>query len=289
MITCKLMGGLGNQLFQIFTVISLALKNSIPFYFLNENELIAGKDSTIRYTYWNTFLSMLKPFLRNNILPNPIINKEQSFEFNKNIYDLKMNQTNNHLLFGYFQSHMYFDKYKSQICKLIKLEQKRLEVLTKLEETYDFQNTISIHFRVGDYAKLQHIHPVLPKEYYESALNYLINLDFINKQTNKKTILYFYEEQDKIQIEEIIEYLKSKFVSYFEFKSVNILLEDWEQLLLMGCCKYNIIANSTFSWWGAYLNRNLEQIVLYPSIWFGPTINNNTCDLFPCWWHKIEW
>jgi len=163
MITCKLMGGLGNQLFQIFTVISLALKNSIPFYFLNENELIADKDATIRYTYWNTFLSSLNLFLRNNILPSSIINKEQSFEFNKNIYDLQINQTNNYLLFGYFQSHMYFNKYKSQICKLIKLEQKRLEVLTKLEETYDFQNTISIHFRVGDYAKLQHIHPVLPR------------------------------------------------------------------------------------------------------------------------------
>ena len=69
MITCKICGGLGNQLFQIFTTISYAIQNSIPFFFLNNYQLGNGENgSTIRYTYWTTFLSSLKPFLKNLIV-----------------------------------------------------------------------------------------------------------------------------------------------------------------------------------------------------------------------------
>ena len=66
MISSKLCGGLGNQLFQIFTTISYAIENSKPFFFLNNFQLGNGSNgATIRYTYWNTFLSALYPFLRN--------------------------------------------------------------------------------------------------------------------------------------------------------------------------------------------------------------------------------
>ena len=66
MISCKLCGGLGNQLFQIFTTIAYALKYTKPFFFLNNHQLGNGSNgSTIRYTYWETFLTALKPFLKN--------------------------------------------------------------------------------------------------------------------------------------------------------------------------------------------------------------------------------
>ena len=61
-------------------------------------------------------------------------------------------------------------------------------------------------------------------------------------------------------------------------------IEDWEQMLLMSLCQHNIIANSSFSWWGAYFNNN-EKIVCYPSIWNGST--NEIDDLFPKNWNKI--
>jgi len=65
MISCRLCGGLGNQLFQIFTIIAYSLTYSKPFFFLNNNQLGNGSNgSTIRYTYWDTLLSSLKPFLR---------------------------------------------------------------------------------------------------------------------------------------------------------------------------------------------------------------------------------
>ena len=81
--SCRLQGGLGNQLFQIFTTISYAIENSKPFFFLNNFQLGNGSNgSTIRYTYWNTFLSALYPFLRNiNEIPQFTYITENDFKY----------------------------------------------------------------------------------------------------------------------------------------------------------------------------------------------------------------
>jgi hypothetical protein len=67
-VVLRLKGGLGNQLFQIFTTIAYALEYNLPFVFLNQFQLNSGNDgATIRYSYWNTFLQSLRPFLRDNL------------------------------------------------------------------------------------------------------------------------------------------------------------------------------------------------------------------------------
>ena len=88
-------------------------------------------------------------------------------------------------------------------------------------------------------------------------------------------------------VSKIVMHLVSKFPQY-TFTRASNLLADWEQLLLMGCCSHNIIANSSFSWWGAFFNSNKEKIVCYPSVWFGATVGHNTSDLCPPSWAKIE-
>ena len=125
MISCKLCGGLGNQLFQIFTTIAYALKYEKSFFFLNNAQLGTGSNGvTIRYTYWETFLSSLSPFLKNmNEIPQLIFIKEKGFNY-KELPEHFENSCGT-LLVGYFQSPKYFDNYKESICKMINLDLKK--------------------------------------------------------------------------------------------------------------------------------------------------------------------
>jgi hypothetical protein len=126
------------------------------------------------------------------------------------------------------------------------------------------------------------MHPVLEIEYYIKSINFL--KDKINELENNNYILIFGEFNDKEKIEEYIKTIKNKFPN-LEILICDYNIEDYEQMLLMSLCQHNIIANSSFSWWGAYFNNNSEKIVCYPSIWNGST--NETQDLFPKNWNKI--
>ena len=80
--------------------------------------------------------------------------------------------------------------------------------------------------------------------------------------------MYFGEKQDKTHNENIINILRETYPQ-LEFIKVSNNYTDWQQMLIMSLCTHNIIANSSFSWWGAYFNTNSNKIVIFPSIWFG--------------------
>ena len=281
MLTCNLMGGLGNQIFQIFTTISYAIRTKNQFKFLNIDTL-GGGSTTVRYTFWNSFFHKLKPFLIDNI-PQPIhVIREKEYTFNElPIYEMLGKNT---MIYGYFQSYKYFINEFLMICRIINLKKMKDILLTKLNLTDNyFNNFISIHFRIGDYKKIQNYHPIMTKEYYYRALNYI----YSKLPNTNFSIMYFCEEDDLDDVNEIIGYLQTKF-SNFEFIRGEKSLDDWEQLLLMSCCNHNIIANSSFSWWGAFFNDWPDKIVCYPSIWFGTSSPHNTKDLCPPNWVKIN-
>ena len=273
MITAKLLGGLGNQLFQIFTVISYGLKNNqIPRFLYSTHT--AGMST--RTTYWDSILSNLNYMLVEK-LPEVKYIKERSFTY----ADLdSIGQNGSYLLQGYFQSYKYFDKYHSSICRLLKLENQKQMVRNNTR--YELDNSISIHFRIGDYKDIQDKHPILPLTYYANALQYILD----NTKHQKLNVLYFCEEKDKHEVYKIVDVLKSMFTNVV-FQHVTELTEDWQQMLVMSCCSHNIIANSTFSWWGAYFNINNGHIVCYPNKWFGPALAHDTKDLFPKNWIQI--
>jgi hypothetical protein len=287
MITCKLCGGLGNQLFQIFTTISYAFKYSKPFFFLNNYQLGDGSNgSTIRYTYWDTFLISLKPFLKNkNQIPKLTIISEKDFVFQ----EIQKREGNyGILLVGYFQRPKYYNNYKEFICKLLKIDLKKMLVKNKVKINFDKIHSISMHFRFGDYKFYPNLYTLLPEEYYKNALNIIVNQIKTCEIENKKEkmVLYFCENDSILEVEEIINNLKIHF-SEVIFIRADFGLEDWEQMLLMSLCEHNIIANSTFSWWGAYLNSNVEKMICYPEEWFSPKANKDASDLFLEDWIKI--
>jgi hypothetical protein len=291
MITCYLMGGLGNQLFQIFCTIAYSIKYKNPFWFSNKKQLgELGQGITVRYTYWETFLKNLKPFIKNLDYTSDMKTiREKGFEYNA--FEETYICDENILLFGYFQSYKYFECYKEQIYKMIKLEQSK-EIVRNLYleniSNIQFLETISLHFRIGDYKLYPDTHPILNIDYYRNALQYILDND---KNNSSKNVLYFFEQKDILEVTEKIDVLKENFTNYnINFIPIdnNIGLEDWQEMLLMSLCKHNIIANSSFSWWGAYLNESNEKIVCYPEVWFGTKMKDkNVSDLFPNNWVKI--
>jgi len=261
------MGGLGNQLFQIFATISYAISNKQKFVFLNTDML--GR----RHTYWTTFLKSLAIFTTTKGLNSPNMLRENGFAYSA----LPKPVSQDTIIYGYFQSEKYFKENYQMIKRLIKVEDQRVALREKLGiETW--HNTVSLHFRLGDYKGLQDKHPVLKPDYYLAALKRL--------SLSSPTIYYFCEKEDNMVIEKVIRWLSSEFLDA-RFIKADDRLADWEQMLFMSLCENNIIANSSFSWWGAYFNTNPEKKVIYPSTWFGPMLAmNDTRDLVPEEWIK---
>ncbi len=280
MITCNLMGGLGNQIFQIFATISYAMKSHNWFKFTNAKSLGNG-NVTIRSTYWDTFFVRLKHFTTNQF-PNMHIIREKDFTFNElPVFDMV---NNNVMIVGYFQSYKYFEDNYDTIYRMIGMDLMKETLITKLNCDMEYlNNTISMHFRIGDYKTIQHIHPVLKSDYYyKSLLHIQSKVPHVHY-----CIMYFCEDVDVEDVHSVISQLSKQFPKYTFIRGEN-KLEDWEQMLLMSCCHHNIIANSSFSWWGAYFNQTEDKIVCYPSVWFGPSLNHNTKDLCPPEWTKIN-
>ena len=271
MIYIEIMGGLGNQLFQIFCGIAYSLENKVPFKInANKNDLVSPVDNvSIRPTYWYNFLSNLSKFTYQQHLIIPTYN-EPTFIYNK---IPSINED--------FKLRGYYSQF-TNICKMINLDTQKKEIYEKYNHYFNNKKVICIHFRIGDYIKNQATHPILNSDYYIKSINCLNSQlqNFFNYE-----ILYFGEQADNTIIHSFIREINIIFKNKYTIIDYNI--PDWEQLLIMSLCEHNIIANSTFSWWGAYFNNNVNKIVCYPSLWFGKNCNNNVKDLFPDSWNNI--
>ena len=285
-LSCKLMGGLGNQLFQIFATISLALTTKKIFLFPYSDTLTTG---ITRRTYWYTLLDRLfnnttwsRPEVDNpRIFSLPQI-EEKGFEYDEMVAIRANLEKNPACLHGYFQSYKYFEKHYHTIIELIGLRAKQEDIRSKTTLLSCVGNTtISLHFRLGDYLEKQSHHPIMSIKYYMGALTHII--DQLGSDTFR--VIYFGEKDDESTIKICIQILTKKF-PHLEFVNAD-LEEDWEQMLLMSVCSHNVIANSSFSWWGAYFNRNPDKIVCYPARWFGPALHHDTKDLCPPSWRRI--
>jgi hypothetical protein len=220
-----------------------------------------------------------------------IVWNEQGFPFKELPQDILSYNNLTIIVRGYFQSYKYFQENYDIICRMLNIHEKRLDILEEVVDRFHsmhfLEKSISMHFRLGDYKNIPDYHPIMPVEYYKNALQYIKSkLDYT------PNVLYFCEDDDVESVNETIQLLKNEFPT-IEFERGTNALDDWQQMLLMSCCNHNIIANSSFSWWGAYMNSYSDKVVCYPALWFGQTMHEHhgfkdTQDLFPEKWIKIH-
>ena len=174
-VSIKPMGGLGNQLFQIFTTISYGLENTCDIIFPYTEQLHTG---TVRNTYWNSFLIGLRnmttynPLCKNtneSLMSMPAYN-ERMFEYKK----IPKPKGPKMLLHGYYQSYKYFDKHWNTIKTMIQLEKQQTAIKNEYTELFSDKETVSMHFRLGDYVNIQDCHPIMPFNYYYNARKRLV-------------------------------------------------------------------------------------------------------------------
>ena len=277
MIITKIMGGLGNQMFEYAIARSMAQRNNdifkldISYYSKPKQELrtyelnLFNIDETIATEQEYNKLRRRKGFLFNiTKAVNALMNRQSFYRkekedalFDEEVYNLK----GNIYLDGYWQNEKYFKEIREQLIEDFTpksdISEKAQGYLKDIENT----NSVSLHIRRGDYISdltANNFHGVTNIEYYNRAV------DYVNDQVSEPVYYIFSDD---------IAWCKNN----FDFLENKIFVDDTssaiDDLELMKRCKHNIIANSSFSWWAAWLNENSNKIVITPKVWFSAKID----------------
>lgn len=258
MISVLLQGGLGNQLFQISTALALSYRINTDCIISTSTHFLPLQGRKC-FNYSSNIFSKIK-FTEDYLFYNNLLCYEEStYSFRK------IPEKDNLLLKGYFQSEKYFSDFSEKIKEIFSENEGVKNYIDSKYNNFDFLDYTSLHVRRGDYLKNQDMHPVCSLEYYQTALK---NIDY-----NK--LMIFSDD-----LEWCMKNLSFK-------NSVFVRDEDYIELYLMSRCRNNIIANSSFSWWSAWLNKNKDKKIIAPNIWIGKSGPQDTQDLIPETWLKI--
>ena len=282
-IRIKLTGGLGNQMFQFAIGFAIAKKNdvrlSLDLNYINRRQLFNGFELEKVFNIYSKVSFLNKTLSFQSINFKEILNKidvtfynfkEPHFHYTSKILDIPKHS----YLDGYWQSELYFKDCSKEIKKIFSFSDKLDEQNQLISNDIDQSNSISIHIRRGDFLlKRNDNHYMNLKEYYLKAIN----------ESSKffKNPKYFIFTDDP-------SWVTDNFVldhSYF-IVAVNQGAKSFYDMHLMSLCKSNIIANSSFSWWGAWLNDNKDKIIYAPKDWFKDK-SISTDDLIPNSWNII--
>lgn len=181
-------------------------------------------------------------------------------------------------LSGYWQSERYFsNEYANLIRNQFTFKTPLSGINSEIADKIASCNSVSLHIRRGDYVSnsaTNDRHGTCPVTYYENAMSY------IEKNVDSPTYFVFSDD---------INWVKQslKFQNPYYFVSHNVGLESYNDMRLMSFCKHNIIANSSFSWWGAWLNTNTGRQVIAPNVWMkGMSIDIDS--RIPSAWIKLD-
>jgi hypothetical protein len=253
-------GRLGNTCFQIAATVTYALDNNKFFGF--------------NWSYSDSFQSF--PKINSGNIFN--IYKEPNFHYNK-IPFIEGNVE----LQGFFQSEKYFEKHSEVIKSLFTFNKDIKEKCYKILEPLIKQNQkiVSIHMRFGDYVNNPFYAQLSETDYYRLAINEI----YLESDIHDIPPLFLVFSDDRVRAEAaMFKLAEDKNCLLANYMVINNTSEI-EDLCLMTLCDKNIIANSSFSWFGAYLSGNKH--IISPSSWFGSSVNLDTKDLIPSSWKKI--
>ncbi len=295
MIVSNLTIGLGNQLFQYARGFSLSRERGVPFAVDVYSPIGCGeRHFEIQAFFEISAAPAQRQQLRSQCLffrlPAPVQrrlrwNKRMMNVFRRHILtepgfahcpDPAPLRSNLYLL-GYWQSPRYFATAEADLRNEFKFKRPLSSEGSRLREKIEQSNSVSLHVRRGDYLSkgANELHGVCELDYYGSAISYL--------QSHLGTCEFFVFSDD-------IEWARQnlKFPSKAHFVSHTTGSTADEDLRLMSLCKHSVIANSTFSWWGAWLNANKERIVIAPKLWFrDEKMNAEARSLYPDYWVQL--
>jgi len=287
MIIGQIIGGLGNQMFQyafykyleyskhgelkldlsLFKNYSLHNGYELERVF-NIDEKIAVRDEIERFkSNYPLFFKIENKLLNKNIIFGTKHFKENKFYINEKIFDQIIKDF---YVEGYFQTYKYIQKLDNNLFEFqTKLNIKELEL---------FQGEIvSIHIRGGDYVTSKKDNNlfgnICTTEYYKKAIKY------IKQNVENPEFITF--TNDKKYAENILQGESFKIIDW------NTGENSFRDMFLMSQCKHNIIANSSFSWWGAWLNKNSSKIVIAPDKWFND-YKINQKNIIPTNWIRMS-
>lgn len=291
MIISKLKGGLGNQLFQYAIGRRFAidgqtdLKIDIGFFDHQSNatqrdfklqafridasiateqdkEAVLGRSffQPVKRRLWKMGIDI---FHWNYLRETTYGYHSEVFKFKGSVY-----------LDGYWQCPLYFESIRTQLLQEISIKNnlQTNDFIQKVEEMKD-KNSIAVHIRRGDYVTnpiVNHQFGVCPIDYFKRAIHFF-RQEVLNAE--------FYVFSDDI------EWCKANFKAENDIQFVSGFA-DYEDLALISSCKHQIISNSTFSWWGAWLNQNFSKIVIAPKVWYIDS-NLDTSLLIPAEWKRL--
>ena len=280
MIIVKLMGGLGNQLFQYAfgrrtaLVNNTELKLDISLYGQNipgttprhysladfaTIQNIASSQETATFT--ESFLDKIKTISKKKYI------RQEDFEFKPDFLTIGPSA----YLEGYWQSEKYFKDIETTVRQEIRLRSPLSDRARDLAEKIKNTRSVSIHFRRGDYAsdrKTNVLHGICSPDYYQKAIKY------IAQRVQEPEFFVFSDD---------IPWVKENFNCNYPVTFVEGTAREQEDLMLMSACQHNIVANSSFSWWGAWLNTHTDKTVIAPEQWFKDP-NIKVDDLIPKSW-----
>ena len=283
MIIVKVTGGLGNQMFQYALYKSLKIKGNdvrldqTSYYNVKKEHNGYELEKVFDIHPNNAKQSEIDKFDENNINilrrikrkllgDTKFIYDTNEYVFNENLYKLK-----NSYLNGYWQSINYFKDIESELREDFtfknELDIKNLEILNEIENS----NSVSVHIRRGDYMSPQNFKiygNIATEEYYKESIR------IIEEKIENPTFFVF--SNDMEWVKENIKINSKAF--YIDINSGD---DSYKDMQLMSNCKHNIIANSSFSWWGAWLNNNKNKIVIAPQKWINrDNVNSDKIELF---------